>query len=139
MKLTSRGRYSLRAMLDLVSNLQGNPVRLREISNRQGISLHYLEQLFRRLRTGQVVKSVRGPGGGYLLAKEANLITIKDILDSVGESTSFADQIDTSPKQKTQEHTIVSNLLGNELDTIVIDFLKSKTLQDLSDQLKNNT
>ena len=58
MRLTSKGRYAVRAMLDLAFNSKGSPVRLQEISNRQAISLHYLEQLFRKLRTGKVVKSV---------------------------------------------------------------------------------
>ena len=69
MRLTSKGRYAVRAMLDLTANSKGNPVRLQEISTRQNISLHYLEQLFRKLRKGQVVKSVRGPGGGYFLQR----------------------------------------------------------------------
>ena len=66
MRLTSKGRYAVRAMLDLTTHSNGSPVRLQEISNRQNISLHYLEQLFRKLRNGQAVKSVRGPGGGYV-------------------------------------------------------------------------
>jgi len=60
MRLTSKGRYAVRAMLDLTAHSNGNPVRLQEISTRQNISLHHLEQLFRKLRNGQAVKSVRG-------------------------------------------------------------------------------
>src|SRR5690606_32423753 len=86
MRLTSKGRYAVRAMLDLTVHSNGNPVRLQEISRRQAISLHYLEQLFRKLRTGSVVKSVRGPGGGYVLSRSMDEISIRDILGSVGEN-----------------------------------------------------
>ena len=86
MRLTSKGRYAVRAMLDLTFNSNGNPVRLQEISSRQSISLHYLEQLFRKLRTGKVVKSVRGPGGGYVLSRAMDEISVKDILECVGEN-----------------------------------------------------
>ena len=86
MRLTSKGRYAVRAMLDLTKHSNGNPVRLQEISDRQNISLHYLEQLFRKLRNGQAVKSVRGPGGGYVLARNMDQISIRDILECVGEN-----------------------------------------------------
>ncbi|MBP9674553.1 MAG: Rrf2 family transcriptional regulator [Bacteriovoracaceae bacterium] len=93
MRLTSKGRYAFRAMLDLTFYSEGRPVRLQEISTRQNISLHYLEQLFRKLRTGRVVKSVRGPGGGYVLSRDMNEITVKDILESVGENINPARDI----------------------------------------------
>ena len=93
MRLTSKGRYAVRAMLDLTTHSNGNPVRLQEISTRQNISLHYLEQLFRKLRNGQAVKSVRGPGGGYVLARNMDQITIKDVLDCVGENINPARDI----------------------------------------------
>jgi Rrf2 family transcriptional regulator, iron-sulfur cluster assembly transcription factor len=93
MRLTSKGRYAVRAILDLTFNSNGNPVRLQEISERQQISLHYLEQLFRRLRKGAVVKSVRGPGGGYILSRPMEDISIKDVLLSVGENINPARDI----------------------------------------------
>ena len=93
MRLTSKGRYAVRAMLDLTFHSNGNPVRLQEISTRQAISLHYLEQLFRKLRTGRAVKSVRGPGGGYVLARSMDEITVKDILECVGENINPAKDI----------------------------------------------
>ena len=97
MRLTSKGRYAVRAMLDLTFHSSGNPVRLQEISTRQAISLHYLEQLFRKLRTGRVVKSVRGPGGGYVLARSMDEITIKDVLECVGENINPAKDILGNP------------------------------------------
>jgi len=86
MRLTSKGRYAVSAMVDL--NNFGDaesPVTLAAISERQFISLSYLEQLFRALRANGLVRSIRGPGGGYLLAREANKITIADIIRAVNE------------------------------------------------------
>ena len=78
MRLTTKGRYAVTAMLDLAINAGISPTSLGDISQRQGISLSYLEQLFARLRRAGLVKSVRGPGGGYLLALPASEITVPD-------------------------------------------------------------
>ncbi len=85
MRLTSKGRYAVSAMVDLNKQQTEGPVTLAAISERQFISLSYLEQLFRRLRESGLVKSVRGPGGGYLLAKEAIDISVADIIRAVNE------------------------------------------------------
>ena len=76
MKLTSKGRYAVTAMLDVALHSQVGPVSLSDISERQEISLSYLEQLFARLRKHGLVRSIRGPGGGYLLGKEAITISV---------------------------------------------------------------
>lgn len=85
MKLTTKGRYAVMAMADLARHSTGQPVVLAEIANRQDISLSYLEQLFAKLRRGNLVKSVRGPGGGYLLARVAGDIRISDVILAVDE------------------------------------------------------
>lgn len=85
MKLTTKGRYAVMAMADLARHSGGNPVALAEIAERQEISLSYLEQLFAKLRRGSLVKSVRGPGGGYLLARGADVIRISDVIMAVDE------------------------------------------------------
>jgi len=86
MRLTSKGRYGVSAMVDINNNgKDGKPVTLATISERQFISLSYLEQLFRSLRAGGLVRSIRGPGGGYLLAHPANEITIADVIQAVNE------------------------------------------------------
>lgn len=85
MRLTSKGRYAVSAMVDLNKQQSDGPVTLAAISERQFISLSYLEQLFRRLRESGLVKSVRGPGGGYLLARSPEEITIADIIRAVNE------------------------------------------------------
>jgi len=132
MRLTSKGRYAVRAMLDLTTNSNGNPVRLQEISERQNISLHYLEQLFRKLRNGQAVKSVRGPGGGYVLARSMDEITVKDILDCVGENINPAkDIIGTEAEtSNTVEFHLSKNYFQN-LGIIMREYLATTSLGDL--------
>jgi Rrf2 family iron-sulfur cluster assembly transcriptional regulator len=150
MRLTSKGRYAVRAMLDLTINSKGNPVRLQEISRRQAISLHYLEQLFRKLRTGQVVKSVRGPGGGYVLSRNMDEISIKDVLSSVGENINPARDISGAPSSgvdfqqnpgetgtvNTVEFKLTRGYFEN-LGTIMQEYLESTTLGDLMRNAEN--
>jgi len=132
MRLTSKGRYAVRAMLDLTQHSKGNPVRLQEISTRQNISLHYLEQLFRKLRNGQSVKSVRGPGGGYVLARSMDEITIKDVLDCVGENINPAKDILGSEAEtsNTIEFHLSKNYFSN-LAIIMREYLQTTSLGDL--------
>ena len=85
MRLTTKGRYAVTAMLDLAINEERGPITLSEISGRQEISLSYLEQLFSKLRKQGLVKSSRGPGGGYQLAQDANNISISQIILAVDE------------------------------------------------------
>lgn len=148
MRLTSKGRYAVRAMLDLTFHSNGNPVRLQEISTRQSISLHYLEQLFRKLRTGKVVKSVRGPGGGYVLSRSMDEISVKDVLDCVGENINPARDILGVPSSgieimKDEAGNEINNIVDTKefnltkgyfenLGTIMQDYLATTTLGDLS-------
>ena len=85
MKLTTKGRYAIIAMVDLAINSQLNQASLKDISNRQNISLSYLEQLFSKLRQSGLVKSIRGPGGGYLLNKDTTSLNHLDIITAVDE------------------------------------------------------
>ncbi len=87
MKLTTRGRYAVTAMLDLALNGKQGPISLAAISQRQDISLSYLEQLFAKLRKNDLVASVRGPGGGYRLSRADEQINVADIISAVNEST----------------------------------------------------
>lgn len=132
MRLTSKGRYAVRAILDLTFNSNGKPVRLQEISERQKISLHYLEQLFRRLRKGNVVKSVRGPGGGYLLARSMDDIAVKDVLLSVGENINPARDIvgPADVKDSTVEFVLTKSYFEN-LAQLMQEYLETTTLGDL--------
>ncbi len=85
MKLSTRGRYAVMAMVDLAGHFEGRPISLAEIADRQEISLSYLEQLFAKLRRAGLVGSVRGPGGGYLLSQPANRTRISDVILAVDE------------------------------------------------------
>lgn len=85
MKLTTKGRYAVTAMLDLAIHYKDGPITLADISKRQGISLSYLEQLFSRLRRRGLVDSARGPGGGYRLSRPAHEIAVADVITAVDE------------------------------------------------------
>ena len=86
MRLTTKGRYAVTAMLDLAIHHGDGPIALAEIAQRQGISLSYLEQLFSRLRKSELVSSVRGPGGGYTLGRQAKEICIAEVIMAVDEN-----------------------------------------------------
>jgi len=88
MRLTTKGRYAVTAMLDLALNAQDRPITLADISQRQGISLSYLEQLFSRLRKQGLVSSARGPGGGYRLSRNADEINVAQVIEAVDEKVS---------------------------------------------------
>src|ERR1700751_6160252 len=85
MRLSTKGRYAVMAMVDLAQHSAGDPISLAEIADRQEISLSYLEQLFAKLRRGGLVKSVRGPGGGYRLSRASSELRIADVILAVDE------------------------------------------------------
>ena len=85
MKLTTKGRYAVTAMLDLALHANQGPISLADISERQGISISYLEQLFAKLRRNELVSSVRGPGGGYRLSRESSEVFVAQVVDAVDE------------------------------------------------------
>ncbi|ALP53387.1 hypothetical protein Tel_09615 [Candidatus Tenderia electrophaga] len=126
MKLSTKGRYAITAMLDLALNAnQGNRVTLADISEFQGISLSYLEQLFARLRQTELVKGTRGPGGGYRLARSPDEITIAEIIAAVDEKTGKEKMMKIDERhQKTQE-------LWEQLSNCITDYLANITLNDL--------
>jgi Rrf2 family iron-sulfur cluster assembly transcriptional regulator len=87
MRLTTKGRYAVTAMLDLAIHFDKGPISLADISERQGISLSYLEQLFTKLRRAGLVRSTRGPGGGYSLSRDADAIAVAEVITAVDEKT----------------------------------------------------
>jgi len=89
MRLTTKGRYAVTAMLDLALNAKEKPITLADISQRQGISLSYLEQLFSRMRKQGLVSSARGPGGGYRLSRDSSEINIAQVIEAVDEKVSL--------------------------------------------------
>ena len=102
MRLTTKGRYAVTAMLDLALHYQDGPITLADISQRQGISLSYLEQLFSKLRKQGLVDSTRGPGGGYRLSREANDIAVADVITAVDEKVETTDYTGNSGRYGDQ-------------------------------------
>ena len=132
MKLTTKGRYAVTAMLDLALSQGLGPINLAEISSRQGISLSYLEQLFSRLRKQGLVDSARGPGGGYLLGKPAADISIVDVIRAVDESFD-ATRCGGSKNCRGEERCITHDLWEG-LSKQIADFLAGISLHDLVQQ-----
>ncbi|MES2918396.1 MAG: Fe-S cluster assembly transcriptional regulator IscR [Pseudomonadota bacterium] len=132
MRLTTKGRYAVTAMLDLALNAQHDPVSLADISERQSISVSYLEQLFSKLRRGGLVSSVRGPGGGYQLARDGATIFIAQIIDAVDESV---DATRCGGKGDCQQGvTCLTHELWSDLSEQLHTFLAAISLQALMDR-----
>ena len=132
MRLTSKGRYAVTAMLDVALHTTSGPVPLADISARQEISLSYLEQLFARLRKQGLVSSVRGPGGGYQLGRPATEISVSEVISAVDESvdaTRCQGKSDCQGGAKCLTHT-----LWSDLSTRIEDFLTQITLGELVSQ-----
>ncbi|WWP00543.1 MAG: Rrf2 family transcriptional regulator [Candidatus Dasytiphilus stammeri] len=133
MKLTSKGRYAVTAILDIALNSHRGPVSLTDISKRQGISIFYLQQLLARLRKKGLVSSIRGPGGGYLLVKEVNEIAVSSIIRAVDESVDA-----TKCQGKESCHNgkrCLTHTLWHHLSELINEFLNKITLAEL---VKNN-
>ena len=132
MKLSTKGRYAVMAMVDLARQSKGGPVALADIALRQDISLSYLEQLFGKLRKGSQVKSVRGPGGGYLLARDAQEMKISDIILAVDEPIQTTRCTPGSPTGcRTDNSRCLTHDLWSELGNQIYLFLSSVTLSDV--------
>ena len=129
MRLTTKGRFAVTAMLDVALHATSGPVTLAAVAERQKISLSYLEQLFGKLRRRELVESVRGPGGGYHLAREASTISVADIVRAVEEpldSTQCGGRENCRESKRCMTHD-----LWEELNATVQDFLGSVTLSQL--------
>lgn len=132
MRLTTRGRYAVTAMLDLALHGDQGPVVLADIAARQGISLSYLEQLFAKLRKRALVRSVRGPGGGYCLQEESKDISIAAIIDAVSEST---DATNCTGKGDCQDGEVcLTHHLWDDLSKQIHEFLSGISLGALTQQ-----
>ena len=129
MRLTTKGRFAVTAMIDLALRSGEGPVTLAGISERQKISLSYLEQLFGKLRRHRLVDSVRGPGGGYCLARAGNQITVTDIVRAVDEALD-ATQCGGHENCREEERCMTHDL-WTTLNSKMYDYLSSVTLADL--------
>lgn len=129
MKLTTKGRYAVTAMLDLALHAQQSPVPLADISQRQGISLSYLEQLFSKLRKKGLVDSARGPGGGYRLSRAAAEIAVAEVITAIHE---HVDARRCGGLENCQnDQTCLTHELWEDLSNQIYDFLNGISLGDL--------
>ena len=136
MKLTSKGRYAVMALVDLAGFDSINPVSLRDISLRQGISLDYLEQIFSKLKKNEIVKGIRGIQGGYVLNKNPNDIKLTNIFHAVDEKVKTVQCKKESKRGCNGKATkCITHNLWDELETHINTFFENKSLEDL---LKKN-
>lgn len=129
MRLTTKGRYAVTAMLDLALHQGQRPVTLQDIAVNQQISLSYLEQLFSRLRQSGLVRGTRGPGGGYRLAQDGSKVSIAEIISAVDEKADMTRCGGKSDCQKGEE--CLTHELWTELSEKIYEFLDDITLADL--------
>jgi len=138
MKLTTKGRYAVMAMADLAANQNDEPVSLNDISLRQNISLSYLEQLFAKLKSEKLVKSFRGPSGGYILEKNPKDITVSNIILAVDEKVKTLNCKRESKKGcngKTAK--CITHNLWDDLEKHINNFFEKVSLNDLVKQNMN--
>jgi len=134
MRLTTKGRFAVTAMIDLAMQHGTGPVTLAEISQRQKISLSYLEQLFAKLRRRMLVDSVRGPGGGYTLAKDMAQVSVADIILAVDEPI---DATQCGGKENCRDdQKCITHDLWAKLNDHILDYLRGVTLKQLVDGQK---
>ncbi|MDI1231070.1 MAG: Fe-S cluster assembly transcriptional regulator IscR [Methylobacter sp.] len=145
MRLTTKGRYAVTAMLDLAFHSQIKPVTLTDIATRQTISLSYLEQLFARLRRAGMVKGVRGPGGGYKLCRKTSDINIAEIITAVDESldsTKCGGEANCQKEQACLTHDLwvgLSEQIRDYLEDISLaDLLEKNQVQDVAKRQDHN-
>ncbi|KAB8042424.1 Fe-S cluster assembly transcriptional regulator IscR [Janthinobacterium aquaticum] len=137
MRLTTKGRFAVTAMIDLALRQGKGPVTLSGISQRQSISLSYLEQLFGKLRRHEIVESIRGPGGGYSLARRADKVTVADIIIAVDEpldATQCGGKDHCHGADASTGARCMTHELWSTLNEKMVDYLDSVSLQDLVDQ-----
>jgi Rrf2 family iron-sulfur cluster assembly transcriptional regulator len=133
MRLSTKSRYAVTSLLDLVMHSDHGPVSLADISIRQGISLSYLEQLFAKMRRNKLVVSTRGPGGGYSLGESPDQVCIADVINAVDEEMQVADK-DVSNGSPSYEPCLTEQL-WQELSTEIENYL---TTISLADMMRNN-
>jgi Rrf2 family iron-sulfur cluster assembly transcriptional regulator len=136
MKLTSKGRYAVMALADMASFDKKKPISLRDISLRQNISLVFLEQIFSKLKKDNIVKSIRGANGGYILSSNPDQIKLSSIFSAVDEHVKTVQCKKESKKGcNGKSAKCITHYLWDELEIYINDFFDKKNLEDL---LKNN-
>ncbi|HLC18027.1 MAG TPA: Rrf2 family transcriptional regulator [Thermodesulfobacteriota bacterium] len=135
MRLSTKGQYAVRAMVSLACHPGDSPVTLKDISEDEGISLSYLEQLFVKLRKGRIVKSVRGPGGGYVLAKPSSDISVGEVIAVVEEPLNPVACLDKDSECSRAPRCITQGVWKGLAEKIS-EFLNSISIEDLSRDVK---
>ena len=139
MKLTTKGRYAVMALADLAKFNNGDPVPLRDISLRQGISLLYLEQLFSKLKKNNIVKSIRGVSGGYILTAKPDQIKLSNIFSAVHEEIKTVQCKKESKKGcNGKSSKCITHDLWDELEKHINNFFEQKNLKDLITNITDN-
>ncbi len=132
MRLTTKGRYGVRAVVNLAASYANRPISIKSIAGQEDISPEFLEQIFFQLKKAGIISSIRGPGGGFVLNKKASEISLKAILEAVGESTHPTPC--TSPEEKEKcprkEICMMANTWG-DFSELISDFLESLTIKDI--------
>ena len=138
MKLTTKGRYAVMAMADLATNDKLRPISLSEISVRQNISLSYLEQLFVKLKNNHLVKSVRGPQGGYKLSRKAKDIKLSNIISAVDEEVKTLNcKKDSKKGCDGRSVKCITHYLWDDLEKHINGFFENKNLNELVSRQEN--
>ena len=132
MKLSTKGRYAVMAMVDICKSSTGKPIALADVAERQEISLSYLEQLFGKLRRAELVKSVRGPGGGYLLARPSHELNISDVIMAVDEPISTT-RCTQSKGCRSDDARCLTHGLWEALRDQIYMYLASVSLEDVAE------
>ncbi|AGA32064.1 Iron-sulfur cluster regulator IscR [Thioalkalivibrio nitratireducens DSM 14787] len=130
MKLSTKGRFAITAMMDIAIHERSGPVTLIGISERQGISMSYLEQMFAKLRKGGLVEGIRGPGGGYRLARRPDKISVANIIDALGDTMNL-NRLKQHPSDSEEELPLTERL-WQEFDQKLHDFLDGITLDEFA-------
>jgi len=139
MKLSNRGRYAVMAMADLAKHYVDKPINLTEISLRQGISLSFLEQIFLKLKKNNLIKSTRGPSGGYLLSKTPKEIKLSDIIKAIDEKVKTVGCKKESKKSCTGKSIkCITHSLWADLESHINIFFEKNTLEDIIFKTQKN-
>jgi len=135
-KVSTRGRYALRALIDLALQSDEEPVSRQSIAERQAISADYVAQLFRQLQRAGLVEGIKGPGGGYRLARNAATITTLEVVQAVEGPVALVDCVDPEADAScSRVDRCTTRPLWRQLSTVMTDFLASITLQDLCNEV----
>lgn len=139
MKISTKGRYALRLMIDLATNDDGNPIRIKDVAQRQGISDKYLEQIISVLNKAGYVKSVRGPQGGYTLKKKPEEYTVGMILRLTEGSLAPVACVEEEAEECERQGGCVTYMLWKKINDAVNGVVDTVTLKDLIDWQKNGS